>query len=157
MRSTRCDLGYISVPLESDSIEMQDHTNGSYNLYDPFTNALLGTSAVAPPSLPNATPNPKHRLIRLFDPDVEVHIWNQTGLSWSWTMDWEETQYVWTREVASLLGSDRAFTLSVVSSGETRLRSTRLTPSLPTRTASPTRTSRSYNTDRIVRATWSRY
>ncbi|POY75302.1 hypothetical protein BMF94_1673 [Rhodotorula taiwanensis] len=91
----------------------KDHTNGSYNLYDPFTNALLGTSAVAPPSLPNATPNPKHRLIRLFDPDVEVHIWNQTGLSWSWTMDWEETQYVWTREVASLLGSDRAFTLSV--------------------------------------------
>ncbi|BGP56360.1 hypothetical protein JCM8202v2_003978 [Rhodotorula sphaerocarpa] len=87
-------------------------TNGGHDLYDPLTEVRLGTSAVAPPSLPNAKPNPKHRLTRLFDPDVDVHLWNHGGLSWSWKMEWEEVSYVWTREVASLLSSERSYTLS---------------------------------------------
>lgn len=92
-----------------------DRQNGGHDLYDPLTEVRLGTSAVAPPSLPNAKPNPKHRLTRLFDPDVDVHLWNHGGLSWSWKMEWEEVSYVWTREVASLLSSERSYTLSVAS------------------------------------------
>ncbi|GAA5992903.1 hypothetical protein JCM10908_001397 [Rhodotorula pacifica] len=90
----------------------KDDKDGSFSIYDPFTLSRLGTSATAPPSLPNAKTNPKHRLTRLYNPDAEVHIWNQPGLSWSWEMEWEETRYVWTREVASLLSSERGFTLS---------------------------------------------
>lgn len=90
----------------------KDDRDGSFNAYDPFTLNRLGTSAIAPPSLPNAKPNPKHRLTRLFDPDAEVHLWNQPGLGWSWDMDWEETRYVWTREVGNLLSGERGFTLS---------------------------------------------
>lgn len=99
----------------SNDIYSQDDRDGSFNAYDPFTLNRLGTSAIAPPSLPNAKPNPKHRLTRLFDPDAEVHLWNQPGLGWSWDMEWEETRYVWTREVGNLLTGERGFTLSAVS------------------------------------------
>ncbi|GAA5876168.1 hypothetical protein JCM3774_003517 [Rhodotorula dairenensis] len=90
----------------------KDEQDGKFSIYDPFTLSRLGTSATAPPSLPNAKPNPKHRLARLFDPDVEVHLWNQPGLGWSWDMEWEESRYVWIRDVASLLSSERGYTLS---------------------------------------------
>lgn len=98
-----------------NDIYSQDDRDGTFNAYDPYTFNRLGTSAIAPPSLPNAKPNPKHRLTRLFGPDAEVHLWNQPGLGWSWDMEWEETRYVWTREVGNLLSGERGFTLSAVS------------------------------------------
>ncbi|TKA55637.1 hypothetical protein B0A53_02815 [Rhodotorula sp. CCFEE 5036] len=101
-----------SIPTLKAYVLHKDDRDGSFNAYDPYTLKRLGTSAIAPPSLPNAKPNPKHRLTRLFDPDVEVHLWNQPGLGWSWDMEWEETRYVWTREVGNLLSGERGFTLS---------------------------------------------
>ncbi|BGP25727.1 hypothetical protein Rt10032_c06g2860 [Rhodotorula toruloides] len=88
-------------------------STGTIALSDPYTSATLGESNIAPPPLPNASPNPKHRLISLDSPPAEVHLRNKAGLSWAWGMEWEEVQYVWTRDIVSLVGGDRGYTLSV--------------------------------------------
>ncbi|BGP01087.1 hypothetical protein NBRC10513v2_004899 [Rhodotorula toruloides] len=91
----------------------KDPSTGTITLVDPYTSAILGSSNIAPPPLPNASPNPKHRLISLDSPPAEVHLRNKAGLSWAWEMEWEEVQYVWTRDIVSLVGGDRGYTLSV--------------------------------------------
>ncbi|BGO92602.1 hypothetical protein NBRC10512_004300 [Rhodotorula toruloides] len=91
----------------------KDPSTGTITLVDPYTAAVLGESNIAPPPLPNASANPKHRLISLDSPPAEVHLRNKAGLSWAWEMEWEEVQYVWTRDIVSLVGGDRGYTLSV--------------------------------------------
>lgn len=94
----------------------QDAAGPVYSLYDPVTATLYGTLFQPPPSLPNATqPNPKLRSIVLESPRVDTKLNNVGRLNWEWEFEWQETTYVWTRDVVGLFGNERGFTLSVVS------------------------------------------
>lgn len=96
---------------------VQNPSSSIYTIYDPLTSTSYGTLFHPPPSLPNATtPNPKLRTISLEHPKMETILRNSGGLSWQWEFEWEETKYVWGRDVVGLLGSERGYTLSVVRS-----------------------------------------
>ncbi|GAA5974431.1 hypothetical protein JCM11641_003206 [Rhodosporidiobolus odoratus] len=92
----------------------KDATTPLISLFDPLTSTLLGSHTLARPSVPNASPTPKHRLIRLEEPLAEVKLKAKTGLSWCWEMEWEGATYAWDREVINPFGSERGFTLNAV-------------------------------------------
>ncbi|GAA6009613.1 hypothetical protein JCM11491_001034 [Sporobolomyces phaffii] len=86
----------------------------TYTLSDPLTSSSYGTLTQPPPSLPNATqPNPRLRSIVLDSPRVETKLNNVGKLSWEWSFEWQETTYVWTRDVVGLFGNERGYTLCV--------------------------------------------
>ncbi|TNY24401.1 hypothetical protein DMC30DRAFT_166262 [Rhodotorula diobovata] len=80
-------------------------------LLDAPTSALLGRTRIAPPAVPNATPDPKVRLVSLEAPAAELRVRNKPGLTWSWETEWEGSKYTWGRDVAGLSGS-RGYTLT---------------------------------------------
>ncbi|GJN90145.1 hypothetical protein Rhopal_003144-T1 [Rhodotorula paludigena] len=82
-------------------------------LADSLSDATLGTHTIAPPPVPNASSNPKHRLVALESPRLDVSLRNPGSFSWTWEMEWEETKFVWSREAHSLIGAERGYTLSV--------------------------------------------
>ncbi|BGP17520.1 hypothetical protein JCM10213_008253 [Rhodosporidiobolus nylandii] len=92
----------------------KDPRTSLISLFDPLSSSLLGTHALAPPSVPNAAPTAKSRLVRLEEPLVEVPLRAKTGLSWCWEMEWEGTRYAWERDVVNPFGSERGFTLVAV-------------------------------------------
>ncbi|GAA6019586.1 hypothetical protein JCM10207_006935 [Rhodosporidiobolus poonsookiae] len=91
----------------------KDPFSSTITLLDPYTSSPLGSHTPAPPALPNAAANPKHRRIRLVDPEADVPLRSRTGLSWGWEMDWEGVAYRWERDVINPFGSERGFTLNV--------------------------------------------
>ncbi|GAA6000305.1 hypothetical protein JCM5350_003180, partial [Sporobolomyces pararoseus] len=115
----RSETGWLDFVIDGESQEvlysaLKDPKGPSYTLYDPLTSAPYGTLFQPPPSLPNATqPNPKLRSILLDSPRVDTKLNNVGRLSWEWEFEWQETTYVWTREIVGLLGNERGFTLSV--------------------------------------------
>ncbi|GAA5969331.1 hypothetical protein JCM3765_001889 [Sporobolomyces pararoseus] len=115
----RSEAGWIDFLVDNESSEVlysthKDANGPSYTLYDPLTSAPYGVLFQPPPSLPNATQsNPKLRSIVLDSPKVDTKLNNVGRLSWEWEFEWQETTYVWTREIVGLLGNERGFTLSV--------------------------------------------
>ncbi|GAA5841854.1 hypothetical protein JCM3766R1_005589 [Sporobolomyces carnicolor] len=113
------DPGWIDFVIDgsSDGALYSAHKDAAgpvYSLYDPVTATLYGTLFQPPPSLPNATqPNPKLRSIVLESPRVDTKLNNVGRLNWEWEFEWQETTYVWTRDVVGLFGNERGFTLSV--------------------------------------------
>ncbi|BGP49453.1 hypothetical protein JCM10450v2_005344 [Rhodotorula kratochvilovae] len=91
----------------------KDAASDTITLLDALSLAPLGRTHVAPPPVPNATPNAKHRLVALDAPAAEVHLRNRGGLAWGWEMEWEGVRYTWGRDVVSLVGAERGYTLSV--------------------------------------------
>ncbi|GAA5824020.1 hypothetical protein JCM5353_007061 [Sporobolomyces roseus] len=119
VRPRASESGWLDFIVDNSSQEVlysahKDSSSSIYTIYDPLTSASYGTLFHPPPSLPNATtPNPKLRTISLEHPKMETTLRNSGGLSWQWEFEWEETKYVWGRDVVGLLGSERGYTLSV--------------------------------------------
>ncbi|GAA6036718.1 hypothetical protein JCM8097_003445 [Rhodosporidiobolus ruineniae] len=92
---------------------VKDPATGIYTLLDPLSSSPLGSHSLSPPSVPNAPPNPRHRLIRLSSPEVDVRLTARKGMSWCWTMEWEGTGYEWKRDIGNAFGDKRGYTLEV--------------------------------------------
>ena len=103
-------LGAPSLTLSP----LQDSSTDTVTLYDAPTSALLGRTRTAPPAVPNAAADRRHRLVELESPAAEVHLRNKPGLTWCWDMEWEGARFTWARDVAGLLGGERGYTLSAV-------------------------------------------
>lgn len=58
---------------------------------------------------------PKLRQVQCVEPELVVDLKNTGNLGWRYTFEWEANRYDWERSSSSLLGSERAFTLSIVS------------------------------------------
>ncbi|GAA5930004.1 uncharacterized protein JCM15063_004688 [Sporobolomyces koalae] len=111
--------GTINLVIDSPTQQVlytatKDPSTSVYTLQDPLTLTSYGSLSQPPPSLPNATtPNPKLRTIVLDHPHHETILRNVGRFEWEWEFEWQETQYVWNRDVVGLFGSERGFTLSV--------------------------------------------
>lgn len=74
---------------------------------DPWTDATYA-------SLNMLEPN-KLAAVAFVEPEAKVELKNTGNLSWRWTFEWENNRYDWSRASSSLLGGERAYTLSIVS------------------------------------------
>lgn len=70
---------------------------------------------------------PKLQLVTFEAPEALVEIKNSGNLGWEWSFEFEEHKFKWERSATSLLGGDRAYTLSVVSCSLAGLRRRLLT------------------------------
>lgn len=92
MRSSRCSSFTAA------------HTDSSI---DPWTDdTLYATLSIL---------GPKLRLVTFEAPEALVECKNTGNLGWEWSFAFELHMYKWERSATSLLGGDRAYTLSVVS------------------------------------------
>ncbi|GAA5827533.1 hypothetical protein JCM11251_003851 [Rhodosporidiobolus azoricus] len=89
----------------------KDASTGVISLLDPLTLSPLGLHSLLPPSVPNSSPNPRHRLIQLDSPQVDVPLKSRSGLSWCWEFEWESARYEWERDVGNPFSELRGFTL----------------------------------------------
>ncbi|GAA5999833.1 uncharacterized protein JCM10292_003763 [Rhodotorula paludigena] len=103
----------IGAPGEPIYTAYKDPAADVITLVDSLSHATLGTHTIAAPPVPNASSNPKHRLVALESPRLDVSLRNPGSFSWTWEMEWEETKFVWSREAHSLIGAERGYTLSV--------------------------------------------
>lgn len=61
---------------------------------------------------------PKLRLVTFVSPDSTAELKNVSTFGWCWSFELEDHKFVWERAATSLLGADRSYTLSVVSSAQ---------------------------------------
>ncbi|GAA5839633.1 hypothetical protein JCM9279_006003 [Rhodotorula babjevae] len=106
------DRSGIGEPDEPVYTALKDPSTDTVTLHDAPTSALLGRTRTAPPAVPNAAADRRHRLVELEAPAAEVHLRNKPGLTWCWDLEWEGARFTWARDVAGLLGGERGYTLS---------------------------------------------